>query len=131
LTRGGQLTGWYNLVIGHAGGTGSATVDGANSLLSSTNALYVGYDRYQGVGAAGNGTLALSNGGWATAPTVVIGGAGGTGSVSVGGTGSTLATTSLHIGQDPDINTAGTGTLNINPGGTVNVTNTLKVWNGA
>ncbi|MFT3817876.1 MAG: hypothetical protein QM750_09660 [Rubrivivax sp.] len=151
VTGSGTETGLVYLTVGNGGGTGTATISGSGSLLrlngrnSSTNSdptANLGAGAFLSVGsgaggAAGNGTLAISNGGRleidtsALALTNVNGqtgmylGAfnGSTGAMTVSGAGSTLLisggtgmTPYVAVGRD-----SGNGTLLISNGGLVEV----------
>ena len=105
------------------GGTGTATVNGVNangnaSTWSNSGSLYVGYG---GSGGTTNSVLNVQNGGQVASANGYIGynsGSSGTATVtgSTNSTASTWSTGSLNVGE------SGTGTLNIQNGGQVTVT---------
>ncbi len=119
-----QATGTGNIVqAGNSNSTGTITVDGANSALTSAARIQIGGF------TSSSGTMTVSNGGHVTSGTdagfldgaVEIGtGDGATGAVTVTGPGSTLTTNGLIVGSG---NVAGaianTGSLTIQNGGTV------------
>ena len=100
-----------------AGSKGRVTVDGAGSTWTNSGTLSVG-DR-------GGGTLIIQNGAVVSNGAGTIGRlaiAGGSGSVTVDGAGSTWTNSgTLKIGD------AGTGTLTISNGGTVSATGTVSL----
>ncbi|HET6526816.1 autotransporter outer membrane beta-barrel domain-containing protein [Sphingopyxis sp.] len=101
-----------NSTLGEYGdSSGIATVSGPGSRWTTDNLLYVG--------AAGNGTLGVENGGSVFAADAIVGeDAGSVGLVTVAGTGSSVSLDSnLVVGQ------AGTGTLEIAGGGAVTTGN--------
>jgi T5SS/PEP-CTERM-associated repeat protein len=105
-----------------SGSTGTATVDGVGSTWANSINL--------SVGRSGTGTLIISNGGTVSNANGFLGfNAGSTGTATVGGAGSTWTNNfSLYVGGNAAF-PRGAGTLTVNAGGTVNVTNTLKIWN--
>ena len=151
ITGSGTETGLTYLTVGNGGGTGSATISGAGSLLrlngrnSATNSdptavldsgAFLNLGRGGG-GAAGHGSLTISNGGRLEIDTSALAltnpngqtgmyvGAlnGSTGSLTVSGPGSTLLITAgtgltpyVAVGRD-----SGTGSLTIANGGVVEV----------
>ncbi len=110
IAGGGSVTAGLDVYIGSlAGSDGEVTVDGPGSTLGVGTSLYVGRS------STGTGTLEITNGGSVTTVTdVVIGDdANAIGKVTVGGEDSTLSSgDNLYVGQ------YGTGTLNIENGGT-------------
>jgi fibronectin-binding autotransporter adhesin len=86
-----------------SGGTGLATVDGAGSLWSISQCLYVG--------GSGSGTLSIGHGGSVSVAdaTFVAYSAGSTGAIRFGPGGGTLATRSLRASLNQ---LTGTGTIN-------------------
>ncbi len=90
-----------------AGSHGTVTVDGGGSSFINSTYLYVG--------AAGTGSLTITNGGAVSSPNTSIGNnTGGIGTVTVSGTNSSLTNSStLYVGS------AGNGTLIVNSGGRV------------
>ncbi len=124
INDGGSVTNTSGSLGGNIGyyvdSAGTVTVSGNNSKLINYAYLYVGRE--------GTGTLDISDGGSVSNTTGAIGtDTGSDGTVTVGGTGSTWNNNSLYVGG---ISAAagGTGTLTVQTGGTVNVANTLKVW---
>jgi T5SS/PEP-CTERM-associated repeat protein/autotransporter-associated beta strand protein len=114
ISNDGTVTSAGAINIGYfAGSSGLVAVDGAGSTLSLTSAagLYVG--------AAGNGTLTITNGGAVTGINMLVGEfVGGPGSILVDGAGSSLTmTNALSLGQ------AAQGTLVIRNGGAVTTAN--------
>jgi T5SS/PEP-CTERM-associated repeat protein len=109
-----------------SGAVGVATVTGAGSTLAASDFLSVGDETNT------NGTLNVEGGGTASTTTghVFIGRSGSAvGAVTVQDAGSLLSSgDSLFVGGRLG-SQGGTGTLNVNTGGTVSVTNELKVWN--
>jgi T5SS/PEP-CTERM-associated repeat protein len=122
ITNGGQASSDGGACVGaQSGSTGTVTVDGANSKWTNGNLQ---------LGLLGSGTLTITNGGQvANSNGVVARASGSTGTVTVEGGGSTWTSSALYLGGS-DTAAGGTGVLNVNTGGTVNVTNTLKIWSG-
>jgi len=114
ITNGGEVLNsdsFLSTTIGeNAGSNGTVTVDGTGSNLTNI-------DTNIRVGNSGNGTLNILNGGRVRNRTGAIGNsAGGEGTVTVGGTGSSWNNSSnLYLGDQ------GTGTLNIINDGLVNI----------
>jgi len=114
---------WAHIGPGGAMGTGAVVVDGAGSAWS--------YDDLEIDG--GNSSLSITNG----ASVVATGNASigksedSNGTVTVAGTASDSSTwdnsASVYVGGD-DSAAGGSGTMTVGYGGTVNVANTLKVW---
>jgi len=102
-------------------GDGSATVSGPYSLWNCTAGMHVGFH--------GIGTLDIANGGNVRSTHGVISyWPDGEGEVVVGGLGATWTNhTSLYVGGRPTA-PGGPGTLEVNPGGVVEVAGMLKVW---
>ena len=93
--------GWY------ADSSGTATVDGADSLWSVTGHLYLGIE--------GDGSLYITNGGSVSVSdtTYFAEKAGATGKLFFGGTGGTLATKSLYTSfSNANASVSGAGTIN-------------------
>jgi fibronectin-binding autotransporter adhesin len=125
-TGGAVSSGNYNGVVGfvvgnQAGGTGAVTVTGVGSKITNSGHFIVG--NY------GIGTLTLSAGATVTTTTpagstvdgAIIGGnSGGTGHVTVTGTGSTWS-----IGSDLVVGSGGAGVLTIGAGGAVSASSIL------
>lgn len=130
-----EATGSGNVVqAGNSNSTGSITVDGANSVLTSAARIQIGGF------TSSSGTMTVSNGAHVTSGTnpgfsdgmVEVGtGDGATGSVTVTGAGSTLTTNGLIVGSG---NVAGsvsnTGTLTIENGGKV-IASSASAFDGA
>ncbi|WP_211413012.1 autotransporter outer membrane beta-barrel domain-containing protein [Bradyrhizobium iriomotense] len=112
ISNGGTVTSPVTYVGAASGGVGTLTVDGAGSTLLAPGAGGVA------VGYSGNGTLVVSNGGAVTTGVGVIGWfSGSVGTVTIDGSGSSLAvTSSLEIGS------GGNGTLTVSNGGAVSAT---------
>ena len=114
------VTGASLLIGSVSGSSGSVTVSGAGTSLTTTS-LYDGIT----VGLSGNGTLSITTGGTVSSAMVVVGVGEGSGSVEISGSGSTLTASSLfYVGAGfGDI--PGTGaTVEISDGGTVVSNNT-------
>ena len=119
-----------SMVVGDAGGTGVATIDGTNSLLNASTALYVGYQNFNG-STPGTGSLYLTNGGQVSAPTAAyIGYFGGNGNANIG-SGSILRAGLLDVGESRYQSTttgfAGEGTLNISSGGLATASQSVSI----
>jgi T5SS/PEP-CTERM-associated repeat protein/autotransporter-associated beta strand protein len=110
VAAGGVVNSLQVYVAGASGSTGSVTVDGAGSVLNvnGVSELFVG--------TSGNGTLTVSNGGRVNSAhfTLTANDAGSTGTITVTGTGSTLA-----VGSNMTTGLSGIGTLNVQNGGQV------------
>ena len=150
MVIGGVSVGLPGTTGSTGGAIGSMTITGANSAVNLTevapgNGLSVGYNASAVPGAVGNGTLTINAGGAlnmsTNAPSVVgpvvnIGGigsnasnAGGTGQVTINGGSlnfngsySGTNTPSVSVGRNQ-----GTGTLNVQNGGTINGLQVLRV----
>lgn len=139
VTGGGAIAANVFEIGATAGDSGQATISGTNSNVTVTLGSVTQANGFFGIGQNGQGTLSISSGGTASAPFVLIGEhPGGIGTITVGGTGSNLQTTqimSVGTGYVPsqglDLGPAGgTGTLQVNSGGTVRVTQQLAMGNG-
>jgi len=127
ITNGGTVSNTLAFLGSSSGtgyvGTGTATVDGAGSTFTNSGDLYVG--------ELGVGVLNVLSGGAVSNVDGFIGAYGGgdsEGSVTVDGAGSTWSSTgSLYVGGQEDT-AGGTATLDVTGGGTVTVTDTLKIW---
>ncbi|MFT5415740.1 MAG: fibronectin-binding autotransporter adhesin, partial [Gammaproteobacteria bacterium] len=122
ILNGGSVTTTTFASIGDSStATGTATVDGMGSSWLNDGTLDVGF--------SGNGTLNILNGGSVTNTDGFIGTvAGATGTATIGGNNALWDSSgSLFVGGS-DTAAGGTGALNINSGGRVNVDGTLKVW---
>ena len=116
ITNGGTVSNFGNAFIGHnSGSTGTVTVSGAGSTWTNNVAVFVGAD--------GNGTLNITNGGAVSNTYGYIGVfSDGTGTTTVDGAGSTWTNTAdLYVGF------VGNGTLNIRNGGNVSATGTVYI----
>ena len=102
-------------------GEGETTVSGAYSYFRCSAGMHVGFH--------GIGKLMISNGGTVRNAHGVIGyWADGYGEVTVGGSDSAWNNdTSLYVGGRPTA-PGGTGILNVDSGGTVDIAYTLKIW---
>ena len=101
--------------------SGTVVVDGADSSWSSSGDFYVGH--------ANTGSLTISNGGSVSNPNAFIGATpGSNGTATVGGAGATWSIAdAMYVGGN-NISAGGTGLLDINPGGTVDIANALTIW---
>ena len=107
ITSGGVLNASSVYAGFNVGSTGTLTVDGPSSSLTTTDALIVG--------AGGAGALTVSNGASVSDDLAIVGLlAGSSGTVTVDGAGSTWASAIDFV-----IGSAGVGTLNIVNGGSV------------
>jgi T5SS/PEP-CTERM-associated repeat protein len=136
LTTGATLTanGFY---LGYFGGTNQTTVNAANLVTGASGTINVGSTRYATVGDT-TGTLTVSNAGTITSTasitTAVIGASGATGAVSLQGTGTAWTHRgNIYVGG-ASASALGTGTLDINSGASLGITNStvssLRVFNG-
>ncbi len=119
IAGGGTVSNTFGYIGASAGGTGEVTVDGADSIWTNSDELYVGN--------SGTGTLGITDGGAVSIGTGYIGrNPVGTGDVTVDGAGSTWTNSyQLNVGE------FGTGTLGIADGGAVSNTNGyIGVWAG-
>lgn len=91
------------ITFGNTNSTGTGTIDGANSVLSSASRINVGgFDGSTGSLTVSNGGLTqnVGNGGFAGAADLAIGtGEGSSGTVTVGGAGSQLVTNGILVGS--------------------------------
>ncbi|HEY0597011.1 autotransporter outer membrane beta-barrel domain-containing protein [Sphingopyxis sp.] len=112
IANGGSVDVDTNSALGeYAGSSGIATVSGPGSRWTTDNFLYVG--------AAGNGTLGIENGGSVSAAEAIVGeDAGSVGLVTIAGTGS-----SLSLGSNLVVGQTGAGALEIAGGGAVTTGN--------
>ncbi|MCL2347631.1 MAG: hypothetical protein FWC50_05145, partial [Planctomycetaceae bacterium] len=112
LTNGGKAVSILGIVLGeNAGSSGTVSVDGTGSALTSNDQLIVGYQ--------GEGELLLTGGGQAiSASSIWLGyNAGSTGAVTVDGTGSLLESMGTSGMDGLYVGNSGTGTLEITGGG--------------
>jgi T5SS/PEP-CTERM-associated repeat protein len=132
----------------NAGAVGSVSVDGMTSGWSNENYLIVGGNDISPTTAGGSGTLTISNSGRVSDSYGAIGGyyfstlgvsSGGTGAVTVDGSGSLWSNGTLHVGcggtASLSITNGGevdthTGAIGKSPGstGTVAVDGALSLW---
>jgi T5SS/PEP-CTERM-associated repeat protein len=117
MTSGSEIT------IANSSSTGTATVDGANSLLSSGSRIYVGsFSNAVGSLTVSNGGRVQSTvapGGFIDGALVIGAASNASGTVTVTGANSVISTNGLIVGD----NEAGsTGSLTIQNGGAVNAT---------
>jgi fibronectin-binding autotransporter adhesin len=113
IENGGSVSADNGVSIGYrSSSTGSVTIDGVGSTLSSP------YGTYLNVGSVGNGTLTIANGGEVNSWNVYVAGSGinatSTGSIVVTGLGSTWTNI-----QDFYLGRYGIGSLTIESGGVV------------
>ncbi len=100
------------LVGDKAGSIGTATVDAATMTASAIL-----------VGSAGTGTMTLSGGSTVTADDLIVGNsAGSNGTATLTGSG-----TSMSLSLELNVGLEGTGTLNVNNGGTILVTDGVRL----
>ena len=120
---GGAVQNDVGFIGNFSGSTGTATVTGAGSTWTNTAGLDVGRD--------GDGLLNISSGGEVSNTVGQIArNAGSTGTATVTGAGSLWDNTGgLYVGGS-DTAAGGTGTLNIQTGGTVDATGPLIIWAG-
>jgi len=120
VSGGGQVTNSYGYIGSQAGSDGTAIVMGAGSTWTNSSNL--------DVGDFGQGQLTVSNGGRVTSTDGRIGlRAGSIGTVAVGGPGSTWTNSQNLVIDGTDVFEGGTGTLQVNPGGTVTVAGTIRI----
>ncbi len=124
ISAGGAMFG-YNTFIGFGGSAmSSATIDGAASTWTNTNGIWIG-GTGTNVNQGGNGTLTIKGGAHVASAFGFVGySPGSVGVATVADAGSSWTMTdSLAIGLN------GSGTLNVNLGGTVSVGETLFAYN--
>jgi autotransporter-associated beta strand protein len=117
---GGTWTNRY-LFIGNDG-TGSLTINGTGNVTNS--------DGYVGHLGGGNGTVSVSGGTWTNSSNLDIGGAEGTGSLTINGTGTVIVGGTLSRSSHGTINLESGGTLQIGNGGTTGMLATDLTNNG-
>jgi outer membrane autotransporter protein len=110
VRNGGSVNNTDGFVGYHSDSTGTMTVDGSGSTWTNSGQLHVGY--------SGAGTLTIRNGGTVSSMDVyglgfIGSNSGSTGTVTVDGSGSTLASRRLTVGD------SGAGALTIQNGGSV------------
>jgi autotransporter-associated beta strand protein len=118
---GGTWTNNINLFIGNEG-TGSLSINGTANVTSIFG--------YVGNAASGNGTVSVSGGTWTNSSNLDIGGAEGTGSLTINGTGTVIVGGTLSRGSNGTINLASGGTLQIGTGGATGTLSTDLANNG-
>lgn len=117
---GGTVSSGNVIFANEAGATGTVTVTGANSSWQS-NGIRIGGNAGASI-ATRSGAIDVLDGGEITTGELVVGaGAFSTGEVTVSGTGSSLSSTTLIVGQE------GVGTLLIEAGGEVFATGRTDV----
>jgi T5SS/PEP-CTERM-associated repeat protein len=117
VTNGGQVSSAGSLTMASfLTGQGTATVSGAGSRADFVGDI--------SIGTAGKGTLTISSGGQVTSEEgrIAAMGASASGEVTITGAGSSWTTTS-----NVAVGTIGTGTLNVENGGSLNVATTLSL----
>ncbi len=121
VDSGATVTGDSAIIGAVAGGSGTATVSGTGSTWTNDGVLEVG--------GAGTGELTIEEGGSVSSTGGVIGrDSDSHGTVTVTGADSTWNNSaSLYVGGGQS-NAGGHGTLNILPGATVHVEETLTIW---
>jgi len=122
VSAGGRLQAGGNTIFGsNAGGSVTATFDGSGTTYATGGQLQL---------LNGTNNLTLQNGATGTVTGVVFLSpvAGGTGNLTVTGTGSALnAQASMSVGGS-GTTSGGAGTLNVNAGGAVNIATSLFVY---
>ena len=114
ITGGGRVANTDAFIASDAGGTGIVTVDGANSMWMNSGGLKVG--------TIGTATLNITAGGRVfSADARIASDSDSTGTVTVTGAGSSWAIDGPLLVGGNSTNNGGTGTLRIQPGGTVDV----------
>jgi T5SS/PEP-CTERM-associated repeat protein len=121
ISSGGELTNTSATIGGNPTGSGSVTVNGTGSRWTSSTSL--------GVGFQGVGTVSIQNGGTVEAQSMNIGDRlNSRGTVTLSGATSNLdVSVNMHVGGSAG-GAGGSGTLNINPGTSVTVGATLRLW---
>lgn len=124
VAQGGAMNslGAFGYIAFDASSTSSATIDGAGSMWSNANGLYVGF--------GGDGSLSITDGGVVENGSFVNVGfsPGATGTLTVSGLGSTFASDgALSIGGNVG-GAGGTGALQIDDGGAISAS-AVNVWN--
>jgi T5SS/PEP-CTERM-associated repeat protein len=126
ISNGGDVVSNSTINLGFtAGSTGTMNMTDTGSVLTQTGSSFFN------VGQSGQGTAIIKNGGMANVVSVRLGVADtGTGLLTVTGLNSQLNTTGhLSLGGS-SLLVGGTGTLNINSGGQVNVGTSIYLWGG-
>lgn len=133
VTGGGTVTSGlspfdeYSVIGVSANSTGIATIDGAGSSWTVTG--------YLSVGSSGDGTLNVTGGATVSNTNGYVGyNSGSIGVVTVegadpNGNPSTWDNSNNSYVGGSDLDAGGTGTLNVNAGGEVLISNQLKIWN--
>jgi len=122
IDSGGQVSNSYGYLGSSAGGSGTVTVSGAGSSWTNSSSLIVG--------SSGTGSLNIDSGGQVSNTIGYLGmDSGGSGTATVTNGGAWTNTDSLHLGGYSTV-AGGTGVLNVNTGGSVDVTNLMTVWTG-
>ena len=133
LTNGGQATSSSTAIIGQYD-NGSATVDSGAKLIVGGSLTVGGYSPSLG---STTGTVAVTNGGTlatgtAGVSTASIGNSGAIGSVSLSSSTGNLSTWTnngpVQLGGLNDLTSAGTGTLDIGPGGYASFSGNLSIY---
>jgi T5SS/PEP-CTERM-associated repeat protein len=107
-----------------AGSTGSVTVNGA----SATDPSSFTTTGFIDVGTFGTGFLSITNQGFVSSGTAVVGrNAGSKGTVKISDNFAELRATSLYIGGD-NVGPGGIGTVNVSNNGVLTVTGPITVW---
>ena len=124
ITNGGTVFADFPIIGEASGSIGTVEVSGSGSTLDVEPGLFR-------VGESGTGILNVEGGGLVDhAGTTYIGQlAGSDGSVTVGdGVGNSVLNTSFILTGGGVSSNGGTGTLTVNPGGTVNASGFVRVW---
>lgn len=126
VSSGGSVSSNSYIIGRQDGSTGSITVTGAGSSMTGGDLGY--FD----VGSRGDGTLNIRNGGTVRNAIATVGDQGGTGTVSVTGTGSQwINTRDLYLGGDNSVaDETASGSVTVGNGGLVQVSGTTLVHEG-
>ncbi len=121
VQNGGKVNNIDGYIGNVAGSVGMVSVDGPGSTWTNTGLLYVGN--------TGAGSLDVKHGATVTNTiSYIANNSGGTGIATVADAGSKWTNSgNIYVGGSAS-GAGGTGALNVNMGGTVEVGNTLKLW---
>jgi T5SS/PEP-CTERM-associated repeat protein len=121
ISSGGRLTNTSATIGSNVIASGTVTITGTSSRWTSSTSVNVGFD--------GVGTISVQNGGTVDAQSMSIASRlNSRGTVTLSGATSSLDTsTNMYVGGSSS-GAGGSGTLNINPGTSVTVGGTLRLW---